>query len=218
MHPIIHVFIGSLLLSIAHALIPSHWLPLIAIGRTEKWSEKELLTITTITSISHISSTIIIGIVIGFAGYKLSESYIFITKIIAPAILIALSLIYFYLEYRHNKIRTSHHQHHHIDIEMIIQRKKNKKSIILSLVVAMFFSPCLEIEIYYLTASQLGWTGIFVVSAVYFIVTVAGMLLLVYLASKGISKLKWNFLEHHDKLITGLVLFVVGLLALFIEY
>ncbi|MDH7603680.1 MAG: hypothetical protein QHH13_02150 [Melioribacter sp.] len=217
MHPIINIFIGSLLLSIAHALIPSHWLPLIAIGKSEKWSEKELLVTTTITSISHISSTIIIGIIIGFAGYKLSESYFHITKIIAPVILIALSFIYFYLEYRHKKI-TSSHKHHHIDIETIIQKKKNKKSIILSLVVAMFFSPCLEIEIYYLTASQFGWTGIIIVSSVYFIVTVAGMLLLVFLASKGISKLKWNFLEHHDKLIAGLILFIVGLSALFIEY
>jgi len=217
MHPIINIFIGSLLLSIAHALIPSHWLPLIAIGKSEKWSEKELLITTTITSISHVSSTIIIGIIIGFANYKLSESYFQITKIIAPGILIALSFIYFYLEYRHKKITSSHH-HHHIDIETIIQKKKNKKSIILSLVIAMFFSPCLEIEIYYLTASQFGWTGIIIVSAVYFIVTVAGMLLLVFLAFKGISKLKWNFLEHHDKLIAGLILLIVGLLALFIEY
>jgi len=217
MHPIINIFIGSLLLSIAHALIPSHWLPLIAIGKSEKWSEKELLITTTITSISHVSSTIIIGIIIGFANYKLSESYFQITKIIAPGILIALSFIYFYLEYRHKKITSSHH-HHHIDIETIIQKKKNKKSIILSLVIAMFFSPCLEIEIYYLTASQFGWTGIIIVSAVYFIVTVAGMLLLVFLAFKGISKLKWNFLEHHDKLIAGFILLIVGLLALFIEY
>lgn len=217
MHPIIHILIGSLLLSIAHSLIPSHWLPLIAIGKSEKWSEKELLSITTITSISHISSTIIIGIIIGFAGYKLSESYFFITKVFAPLILIALSFVYFYLEYKHHKIKTAH-QHHHIDIETIIQKKKNKNSIIISLVVAMFFSPCLEIEVYYLTASQLGWTGIITVSVVYFIITVTGMLLLVYSGSKGISKLKWNFLEHHDKLITGLILFIVGLLALFIEY
>ncbi|MCX7797131.1 MAG: hypothetical protein N2249_00730 [Melioribacter sp.] len=217
MHPILHIFIGSFLLSIAHALIPSHWLPLVAIGRSEKWNERELLLTTLIISISHISSTVIVGIVVGFVGYKLSESYFFITKVIAPSILIILSFIYFYFEYEHKKIQ-SEHKHHHIDINSIIQKRKTKRSIILSLIIAMFFSPCLEIEIYYLTASQLGWLGIIIVSAVYFFVTIIAMLTLVYLAFKGISKLKWNFLEHHDKLISGLILLVVGLLALFVKY
>lgn len=217
MHPIIHIFIGSFLLSIAHALIPSHWLPIVAIGKAEKWNEKDLLTTTLITSISHISSTIIIGIVVGFVGYKLSESYYFITKFIAPLILILLSLIYFFLEYKHKKTQAEH-QHHHINIDDIIQKRKTKHSIVFSLIIAMFFSPCLEIEIYYLTASQLGWLGIFIVSMVYFFVTISAMLILVVLAFKGISKLKWNFLEHHDKLISGLILLIVGLLALFVEY
>lgn len=217
MHPFIQIFIGSFLLSIGHALIPSHWLPIIAISKAEKWNEKETLKVTTFIGMAHTSSTVIIGILVGFIGYKLSESYYFITKIIAPLVLIALSLIYFYLEYNHNKIQSSH-KHHHIDVEKIIQKKKSKKSIIISLMIAMFFSPCLEIEIYYFTASQVGWIGIGIVSATFFIVTVIVMLLLVYFASKGVSKLKWHFLEHHDKLISGVILFIVGLLALFIEY
>ncbi len=125
MHPIYNIFIGSFLLSIAHALIPSHWLPLIAIGKAEKWKQSELLTITWIVSVAHISSTIIIGIIVGFVGYKLSESYYFITKIVAPVILVILSFVYFILEYKHNK-NNSTHQHHHVDINHIIQNKKNK--------------------------------------------------------------------------------------------
>lgn len=217
MHPYIQIFIGSFLLSIAHAIIPSHWLPLIAIGKAEKWNESELLIVTSITSASHTASTVIIGILVGIVGYQLSESYHFITKIIAPLILITLGLIYFYLEYRHYKIHSAH-KHHHIDVEGIIQKKKSKRSIIATLMIAMFFSPCLEIEIYYFTASRLGWIGIGIVSVVYFFITVLGMLLLVYFVSKGVSRLKWNFLEHHDKLISGIILLLVGLLAFFIEY
>lgn len=216
MHPILNIIIGSTLLSIAHVLIPSHWLPLIAISRAEKWHEKELLFITLITAISHSISTVIIGIIVGLIGYKLTESYYFLTKIIAPVILISLSFFYFFLEYKHNKIKTIH-KHHHINIDNIIHKKKNKYSVVLTLMIAMFFSPCLEIEVYYLTASHLGWTGIGIVSAIYFFVTVLGIVVLVYLASKGFNKLKWNFLEHHDKLVSGLILFVVGIITLFIE-
>ena len=212
------IILSSFLLSIAHASIPSHWLPLIAIGKAEKWSGKETLQVTAITSISHTLSTVIIGIIVGLIGYKLSESYHFITHIIAPIILIALGLIYFYLEYRHSLIKNEHHHHHHIDVEGIVKKKKSKGSIVVALSVAMFFSPCLEIEVYYFTASRMGWMGISIVSVIYFFVTVLGMITLVHLASKGVEKLKWHFLEHHDKIISGIILVLVGVMAFFIEF
>jgi drug/metabolite transporter (DMT)-like permease len=81
----------------------------------------------------------------------------------------------------------------------------------------MFFSPCLEIEAYYFTAGALGWGGIAVVSMVYLIVTVLGMLLLVDLGRRGVEKMKWHFLEHHEKRVTGLVLVVLGVFAYFIR-
>ncbi|MEW6195819.1 MAG: hypothetical protein AB1521_11755 [Bacteroidota bacterium] len=217
MAPIIQVLISSLLLSIVHALIPSHWLPLLAISKVEKWSDRETIYVTTITGISHTISTVIIGIVVGLIGYKLSESYYYVTHFVAPIILITLGVIYFLLEYRHSKIKSKHHHHHHIDVDGII-KKKSKRSIVISLSAAMFFSPCLEIEVYYFTASKLGWLGIGVVSAIYFFVTIIGMVLLVYFSSKGVQKLKWHFLEHHDKLISGIILVVVGLFAFFVDF
>ena len=155
--------------------------------------------------------------IVGFTGYKLSESYHIITKIVAPLVLIILGFIYFFLEYRHSLIKSSH-EHHHIHVDEIVEKRKSKKSIVMALSAAMFFSPCLEIEIYYFTASRSGWVGITIVSAVYFFVTVLGMMFLVYFASKGVRKLNWHFLEHHDKLISGIVLVLVGLLAFFVEY
>lgn len=217
MDPYLQIFVGSFLLSIVHALIPSHWLPLVAIGKAEKWNTGETTTVAIITAVSHTLSTVVIGIIVGLVGYKLSETYHYITHFIAPIILILLGLVYFYLEYRHSKIKTEHH-HHHVDIDGIVQKKKTKRSIILTLSVAMFFSPCLEIEVYYFTASRLGWTGIGIVSVVYFFVTVIGIVLLVYLASKGVQKLKWHFLEHHEKIISGVILVLVGLLAFFIDF
>lgn len=216
MDGIVQIFFGSLLLSLVHATIPSHWLPLIAISKSEHWSEKETVWVTAVTAISHTISTVVIGILVGMIGYQLSESYHVFTKYFAPAILILLGLIYFFLEYRHSKIKTAH-QHHHIDVEKIAKRK-SKRSIVFTLSLAMFFSPCLEIEIYYFTASRLGWMGITVVSLVYFFITIIGMVLLVYFGSKGIKKLQWHFLEHHDKLISGVILVLVGLLAFFVEF
>lgn len=217
MSPLLQIFIGSFLLSIVHALIPSHWLPLVAIGKAEKWSSSETTTIAVITAVSHTLSTVVIGIIVGLVGYKLSETYHFITHYFAPVILIILGMFYFFLEYRHSKIKTEHH-HHQLDVDKLVKQKKSKKSIVLTLSIAMFFSPCLEIEVYYFTASRLGWIGIGLVSVVYFFVTVLGIVFLVYLASKGVERLKWHFLEHHEKLISGIVLVFVGILAFFVDF
>jgi len=50
------IFLGSLLLSVIHALIPNHWIPLIAISKAEKWTIKETLFATFITGFSHMIS------------------------------------------------------------------------------------------------------------------------------------------------------------------
>jgi len=66
-------------------------------------------------------------------------------------------------------------------------------------------------------AAAIGWKGIFTVSAVYTITTVTLMLLFVYAGFKGTQRLRSHFLEHHEQLITGIVLVVLGVLAFFVK-
>ncbi|MFH1528793.1 MAG: hypothetical protein ABIJ40_18265, partial [Bacteroidota bacterium] len=62
----------------------------------------------------------------------------------------------------------------------------------------------------------LGWEGIAAVSLIYTIITIAGMLLLVWLGMKGVKKIKSHFLEHHEKTIAGVLLIVLGIAGYFI--
>ena len=116
------IFIGSLLLGIFHPLVPNHWIPLIAISKTEKWTTKESVFATLITGFSHTISTIIIGIIVGFVGIKLSENYSYITRIAAPIVLLSIGLIYIGLDFRLK------HNHHHFQIDNT--KIKAKKSMI----------------------------------------------------------------------------------------
>ena len=208
---IIQIIVGAFLLSILHASIPNHWLPLVALSRSEHWNEKQTMGITAIAGFAHTLSTIIIGIIVGILGYKLSESYSFIEGVIAPALLILLGGIYLALGLRKNK------NHHHGEINTDKIKKKTTLAIILALSVAMFFSPCLEIEVYFFVASKLGWTGIISVSVIYTLITIAGMLLLVWLGMKGVKKIKSHFLEHYEKTITGILLVLLGAAGYFIN-
>ena len=207
------LFLGSLLLGLIHPLFPNHWIPLIAISKTEKWSNKETIAATLITGFSHTLSTIIIGIIVGFVGIKLSENYSYITRIAAPLILVVLGVIYLLMDLR----STHHHNHFEINNEKL-KNRKTKTAIILSLCIGMFFSPCIEIEAYYFQAASQGWIGILLVSVVYLIMTLTIMVMLVYLGLKGVNKFNLHFLDHHEKAITGVVLILLGLLAYFVEF
>jgi putative Mn2+ efflux pump MntP len=207
------LFLGSLLLGLIHPLFPNHWIPLIAISKTEKWTNKETIVATLITGFSHTLSTIIIGIIVGFVGIKLSESYSYITKIAAPLILFILGVLYLLLD-----LKSSHH-HHHFEINKdTLKNRKSKTAIIFTLCIGLFFSPCIEIEAYYFQAATQGWIGIFIVSLVYLIMTLTIMVTLVYLGLKGVNKFNSHFLDHHEKAITGIVLILLGMLAYFVEF
>ena len=207
------IFIGSLLLSLMHASIPNHWIPLLAIGKAEKWTLKETLASTVISGFAHTLSTIFIGIVVGLIGIKLSNNYSLIMTYIAPSILIIIGLIYMILDLKHHG-----HHHHEAAENKKNDNSKSKLAILFSLSLTMFLTPCIEIEAYYFQAGMIGWKGIFIVSAVYTITTVSLMLLLVYAGYKGTQRLRSYFLEHHERLITGTVLLILGVLAFLMEF
>jgi putative Mn2+ efflux pump MntP len=207
----IQLFLGSIMLSLVHAMIPNHWLPVVAIGRAENWTQRETLVVTGISGFAHTLSTVIVGITIGIIGIRLTSDYEFITEKIAPALLITLGVIYLIIDLMH------HHKHSHgIDTGKV--KNRSKWAIIISLAVAMFLSPCLEIEAFYLQALSAGWEGIMLVSVVYVVVTLSGMLLLVFLASKGVKSIQSHFLDHHEKMLSGIVLISLGIFALFVHF
>jgi nickel/cobalt transporter (NicO) family protein len=215
-----------MLLSVIHASLPNHWLTLVMLARAEKWSPREAFFITAIAGITHTISTVLIGLAVGLVGWKLSQTGALYTHIVAPAILGVIGLFYIVFDlsgrggHRHcchdgeGDKRHDHHGHLHPDHR---KELKTKTAVIGSLLVAMFFSPCLEIEAYYFTVARYGWAGILSVSAIYVFLTVAGMVLLVQLGLKGMKMLQWDFLEHHERLIAGLVLLATGVLVAFVD-
>ena len=66
---------GTLILAAIHALIPNHWLPLVAVAKAEGWKQKEITTVTLLAAAAHVFGTIALGIVLGFIGKELKEEY-----------------------------------------------------------------------------------------------------------------------------------------------
>ena len=201
------ILTGSLIISLLHAIIPNHWLPVLAIGRKEGWSLAETTTVTFIAGMAHILSTIIVGLLLAMIGSELTEHIEDFTKIIGPSILILIGL-YFVRQ---------HYTHHHFHLEKKQIEKKSKNSIIVALAIAMFLSPCMEIEAYFLLAGSRGWYFFALIASLYTIITITGMLIWIRIAYKGLLKLNWHKWEHNAGIITGMVLIVTGIISYFIN-
>lgn len=200
----LNIIVGSILLSLIHALIPNHWIPLIAIGKSEKWTKKEVTFSAFFTGISHTLSTVIIGIIIGITGYKLSKNYELISSTIAPVVLIVIGIIYFLRDF-------IWHHHEHTHSSQI--KNRSKWAILIALSIEMFFSPCLEIEAFFFQAGTYGWPGIITLSLIYTVFTVLLMMLYVNIGFRGIEKIKSGFIERHNKKITGIILIILGIIS-----
>lgn len=201
------IITGSVILSILHALIPNHWLPIIAIGRKESWTLNEVTRVTFISAIAHGLSTVLLGLALGYIGASMADKVENFTHIVAPVILVVLGIVFIY----------RHHTHKHFHIDNEIKKKKSKRSIIIALVLAMFLSPCMEIGAYFLLAGSHEKWLIWFIAALYLTITTIGMLTLVRFAYKGVLKLNWHKLEHNAGIITGVTLVVTGILAFFIH-
>lgn len=200
------ILIGSILLSLLHAVIPSHWLPVLSIGKKENWSIKEVTQVTFLAGLAHALSTIMIGVILGLLGLQLSNNIQYFTHFIAPATLIMLGIFFIY----------QHHMHRHFHLHQVPKPSLSKPKIIMALVIAMFLSPCLEIEAYFLLAGTKGWWAVLTIAVLYLVISVTGMVLWVRLAYRGILKLNWHTLEHNAGIITGCTLIVTGILSFFI--
>jgi nickel/cobalt transporter (NicO) family protein len=203
----ISILLSTITVSILHALIPSHWLPLISIAKNYNWTKKETLLVTLYMGAAHVASTIVLGIIIGVIGNSLHSNYEKLFEIIAPITLIAMGIFFIY----------RHYTHHHFHINAQNNNHISKTKIVISLVSMMFFSPCLEVESFFLSAGQFGIIQVFIIALLYAFISIFGMLLWMWIALKGIQKLNWHKIEHNAGLITGFVLILCGLFNYFVH-
>lgn len=198
------LLLGSLTLSILHAAIPNHWLPIVAIGKRAGWTAAKASRITLWAGGAHALSTVLIGLLVSLAGWQLSSWAESIMETIAPTLLIVLGAVFIW----------RHYYHRHFHLHGQVQAGLPEKQLIVTLASAMFLSPCLEIGAFFLVAGTDGPWAVLSLSILYTITTVGGMVVWVQLVWHGLSLANWHALEHYAGIISGIVLMLAGLIGL----
>lgn len=212
------ILIGSILLGSVHVLIPNHWLQIITIAKTEKWTTTQALVATSIISFFHILSTVLIGFGVGFLGFKIASSFESNAKIIASSILFIIGLYYIFCEVLHklgHKYNFGHCHHHDEIKDYKPNLGKNFYALVFTLATASFLTPCIELESYFLSAGMYGWKGISLVSAIYTMISVSMTILIVYVVLNGITKVNFSGLDKYESQIVGIIMIIISVLIYF---
>jgi nickel/cobalt transporter (NicO) family protein len=196
------------MISLMHAIIPNHWLPILAIARQQGWPERETLRVTFLAGAAHVAGTLCIGLLLGWVGISFSTAYEEISSKLIPSALILLGLFFMW----------QHHKHHHFHInEKRLNNVKPHARLIWTLAGMMFLSPCLEIVAVFFSAGKLGWWAILLIAIVYGVTTVLGMVVWMTIALKGLQRFNWHRIEHNAGLVTGILMILVGLVFWFVQ-
>jgi nickel/cobalt exporter len=201
----LELFISVLAISILHAILPNHWLPVVAISKQLGWTSKKTTGVTMLAAFAHSLSTVIIGILLALGGMKL-DGLLPYFKYVAAGILITLGILFVW--------RHQHHMHFHLR-EFKMTEKTNLSVVVGSLLLAMFLSPCLEVGALFLVAGTSGLKLTIIIASIYTLTSVLGMTLFAWLALHGLKKMDWHKLEHNSGLVSGIILILTGLIFIF---
>lgn len=201
----LELFISVLAISILHAILPNHWLPVVAISRQLNWDGRKTAGVTMLAALAHSLSTVIIGILVALGGMTL-DGILPYFKYIAAGILIALGILFIW--------RHQHHMHFHLK-DIKLTPTTNMRVIIGTLLMAMFLSPCLEVGALFLVAGTSGIMLTLIIAGIYTITSAIGMTLFAWLALHGLKKMDWHKLEHNSGLVSGIILVLTGIIFIF---
>ncbi|MGI4759830.1 MAG: hypothetical protein ACRYF0_03925 [Janthinobacterium lividum] len=203
----LELFTGTLLLSLLHATIPNHWAPVLAVARAEAWPIRRAVGVTAVAGLAHGLSTVLIGVVLGLLGWRLSDRFAQAAGWVAPLLLIGIGLLYAF----------SGAGHTHPD-PLPLPPHRARRRVVFGLAATMFLAPCLEIQTFFLTAGTHGPAALALLMGVYLLVSVSAMCALVALASRGLRYFNLDRLAHHERHLTGALLVLVGIAGFFVDW
>ena len=214
---------------------PDHYLPFIVMGKARSWTMSKTLWITSLSGLGHVASSILlgaIGIALGIGVNKLENIESFRGNLAAWAF-IAFGFVYFLwgmwkaLKGRphkhihvHNDGSAHLHQHLHVDQSGHNHIHGASKPVNLTpwiLFTIFVLGPCeplIPLLMYPAAKTNIG--AVILVAAIFSFVTIATMVVIVFLSMRGIKFLPMKMLEKYMHAIAGAVICLSGCAIVFL--
>ena len=216
-----------------HTLIgPDHYLPFVAMSAARNWTRRKTLLVTAFCGVGHVTGSVLIG----FVGIAMGASLHRLQWLegvrgdLAAWALIAFGLVYLAWglkqawrsrEHAHEHVHadgTRHrhsHGHHardeHLHVHIQVDTDTARSLTPWALFVVFILGPCEAlIPLLMYPASQQSWWGLVAVVAAFAITTIATMVGIVYLATRGLERLPLASAERYAHALAGAALSLCG--------
>ncbi|MCS7204194.1 MAG: hypothetical protein NZ853_00690 [Leptospiraceae bacterium] len=206
MHDLI---IATITLSLLHGSIPNHWLPFVVLSKNANLNYKRFILIVSLGSFFHSFSTSLLGFFLSYLGYHSSQVE-YLERLLPSFFLILLGMIY--LTIKHDSL------HQEINTEENIQKNRSLAISLFLIYLAMFFSPCLEIEAIFFSAGRFGFESAILIAIIYSALTLISMLTFSFVSYMGLLKYYPKFLQIYEKKISGIILILLGIFHYFYSH
>jgi ABC-type nickel/cobalt efflux system permease component RcnA len=218
-------------LSLMHAALPNHWLPFVLVGRSLKWTRRKTLSVVALAGGGHVLATSGLGVVVWFLGKAAidrfrSEDVERFGARIAGTLLIVLGLVYILRHllgghghsHAHGaEIYRDEHEHHHGEPGHVHTEKKiEERGAILTLFLAMTFSPCEAVVAAFVSGFPFGLAYVLGLALALSLVTVLAMFVLTWLTLAGRDRLRFPWLDRNEMSFTGVILVAIGVFVLLV--
>lgn len=95
-------------IAILHAILPTHWLPFVLLGRGQKWDLKQTTMVALLVSLGHVAVTTILGFIAAWVGVEVFHSFEGFAEGFGGVVLILFGFAYIFnfkdcISTRHNR-------------------------------------------------------------------------------------------------------------------
>jgi ABC-type nickel/cobalt efflux system permease component RcnA len=193
---------------VLHTIVPDHWAPITLIARQRKWTTAQTISAAAKAGTGHVLSTLLIALLVWFAGSKAAVHFGRLVDIASSAGLVIFGCwiaVASWFEMRssskeHEDDHALHHDHSH---------KAGHRT---ALVLILGSSPMVEGIPAFFAASQYGVGLILLMSFVFAISTIGTYILLCVYSTKGLERMELGAFERYGEVLSGFFIALVGLI------
>jgi ABC-type nickel/cobalt efflux system permease component RcnA len=208
----IYALVGTAAVAaLAHALLPDHWLPYVLSAKARGMSAKQTVTMTAAGAVTHLVSTVIVGLLFALAGSAVAANVSTGLERIVGFIVIGLGAYYLfkgwskYRRHHHNHMEKDHHGHCHSHVTV---------GSTYGLGIILGARPCVEAIPIFLAASTRGVFSSLAAIGTWVLATLLAMVGIVWLSLRGLETARFAWFERNSEIVAGIVIIAVGIIAL----
>lgn len=204
---------SALFVGLLHTLAPGHWLPVVLLAKTHRWSLRTAFLGALTAGSGHILVSVGIGLVSIFIGAQFFSSYEEEIERLGGLMLAMFGLGYAFVSYfRHSSCLD--HSHHGPDPA---QKPESKNAPFLFLF-SLGFSPCVAVVPLIATAGASGVIPTLATALGFSVGVLISLVTATSLSTAGLMKLDHPLFEHYGNVIAGLGIAIMGVIMFFISH